>query len=244
MRPREAVQRWRLVVTRDAGPEAAQREQASGWEIALTASALPLAGLDAPKPRPRFAPAAPLAASIAGEAELVDIWLVDRLPVWRVREALVGVMPAGSRLVDLSDVWLGEAALPGRVVASVYRAHLAPGAHGAAPLEAAARTLIAAVSLPRERKKGDGVVVYDLRPFIDAVEIARTEDGCVVRMTLRHDPEKGVGRPDECLAALGDVMGVALQPTCLVRERLVLANPRPSAPAPRRLSTPGAGRPG
>ena len=34
-----------------------------------------------------------------------------------VRESLAGHLPAGHRLLDLYDVWLGEAALPGRVAA-------------------------------------------------------------------------------------------------------------------------------
>ena len=118
---RDAVQRWRLVLTRDAvPPDAAQREQLAAWDAALASSGLPVAGLDAAKPRARFAVAAPLAVAIPGEAELADVWLVERLPAWRVREALVACVPRGWRLVDAYDVWLGEPALPGRVVASVY----------------------------------------------------------------------------------------------------------------------------
>ena len=72
------------------GTDAAQREQLAAWESAFAACGLPVAGLDAPKPRARFALAAPLAATIPGEAELLDVWLVERLPAWRVREALGG----------------------------------------------------------------------------------------------------------------------------------------------------------
>lgn len=244
IRPREAVQRWRLVLEREVlDPDAAQRGQLAVWEASLAASGLPLAGLDAPRPKPRFAPAAPLAAAIPGEAELVDVWLVERLPVWRVREALGGSLPPGSRLVDVHDVWLGEPALPGRVVASVYRAELAPGAVDAAALAAAVTSLLAADSIPRERKKGEAVVAYDLRPFIEAVEVGRAGDHVAIRMTLRHDPEKGVGRPEECLAAIGEALGRALEPVALIRERLVLADPGPPPPpAPRRRTAAGAGR--
>jgi hypothetical protein len=232
MVPREAVQRWRLVLAREALVDAAQREQQSSWETALAASGLPVAGLDAPKARPRFAHGAPLGAAIPGEAELVDVYLADRLPAWRVREALLAVIPAAWHLVDLYDVWLGEAALPGRVVASVYRATLAPrGADAEAPLadvdalSAAARRLLDAPALPRERLKGETAIAYDLRPFLDDVEVARLADGAVtITMTLRHDPEKGVGRPDEVLAALGEAAGVSLAPASLVRERLVLGD--------------------
>jgi hypothetical protein len=233
--PREAVQRWRLVLARASlAADAVQREQQSAWEAALVASGLPVAGMDAPKPRPRFAHAAPLGAAIPGEAELVDLFLVERLPVWRVREAISEVLPAAWRLVDLYDVWLGEAALPGRVAASVYRATLVPAAADEASLAAAARRLLDAPALPRQRRKGDALIDYDLRPFLDGIDVARAGDGTIaVRMTLRHDPEKGVGRPDETLAALGEAADVPLEPVALVRERLVLGDPAPP-PAPGR----------
>jgi hypothetical protein len=59
-----------------------------------------------------------------------------------------------------------------------------------------------------------------------------------VTMTLRHDPEKGVGRPEEVLAALGERVGTALGTASLVRERLVLADPPapPPSAARRRLT--------
>ena len=105
---REAVQRWRLVLAREPlGADAGQREQLAAWDAALLASGLPLAGLDADPPRPRYAIAAPLGATLGGEAELVDVWLVERSPAWRVREALTASMPARHRLLDLFDVWLG-----------------------------------------------------------------------------------------------------------------------------------------
>jgi hypothetical protein len=234
--PREPVQRWRLVLARDSvPPDAAQREQLSAWESAFGGCGLPVAGLDAPKPRPRFAIAAPLAATIPGEGELLDVWLVERQPAWRVREAFGAHLPAGWRLVDAYDVWLGEAALPGRVVASVYRAVFEPGSVDSPGLAEAAAALLAADSLPRERRKGDNVIAYDLRPFVDDIEVAESDGATVVRMTLRHDPEKGVGRPEELLATLGEASGMPLVPWAVVRERLVLGDPpAPPPPAARR----------
>jgi hypothetical protein len=147
-------------------------------------------------------------------------------------------------LVDVYDVWTGEAALPGRVHASVYRSVLSPGLDGAA-IRLAAVALMAADTVPRERPKAGGVVAYDLRPFIDAIDVREapaTEAEALgsdvpvvtITMTLRHDPEKGVGRPDELLAALADRTGFALVARSLVRERLVLATPAPvEVPAAR-----------
>jgi Uncharacterized protein conserved in bacteria (DUF2344) len=226
------VQRWRLTLSRGAVGDFQQREQLSAWEAALAASGLPVAGMDAAPPRPRFALAAPLSASIPGEAELVDLWLVERLPTWQLREALDGRLPTGYRLVDLFDVWLGEPALPGQVVASVYRAELAAGAGDPGSLRAAAEAILAAGALPRSRRKGESTVAYDLRPFLDGLEIVTRSgsDASAVRMTLRHDPEKGIGRPEEVIGELGDRLGAPLDVEALVRERLVLAAGRAGTP--------------
>jgi hypothetical protein len=241
-------------------PDQVQRSQQAAWEAALVGSGLPVAGMDGPRARPRFASAAPLAAVVFGEGELVDIWLTERLPRWRVREALAGVLPPGHTLVDVQDVWLGEAPLPGRVSASVYRAVLGSGVDADA-VRAVAAALCATTSLPRERRKGASTVAYDLRPFVEAIEVTDAADpeaagsspgagpgsgAAILRMTLRHDPEKGVGRPEELLAALEERAGFPLEARELVRERLVLADPLipedppgPRGPRPR----PGAETP-
>jgi hypothetical protein len=219
------------VLRRDALPgDFGQREQLAEWEASMVSSGLPIAGLDADKPKARVVMAAPLAGGTPGEAELADVWLVERLPRWRVREALATSLPARYALVDVFDVWLGEPPLPGRVAASVYRALLAPPVD-VGRLSAAAGALLAADTLPRERRKGEGTVTYDLRPFLTGVDVAPSSDGgAVVRLTLGHDPAKGVGRPDEALAALAAAFGEPLVTAGLVRERLVLAEPAPPTP--------------
>ncbi len=108
----------------------------------------------------------------------------------------------------------------------------------------AADALLAAAELPRERPKGDSTVAYDLRPFLGALDVgSEAPDGStIVRMTLRHDPERGVGRPDEALAALGEALGgPALVPAALVRESIVLADP-PSPPNRRHFAASDAAR--
>jgi radical SAM-linked protein len=241
------VQRWRLTLRRrrDA-PVVAQREWQASIEAALVASELPLAFVDgsAPAARPRIAVAAPLLQGMAAERELLDIQLVRRLPVWQVREAVAATLPEGHELVDVEDVWLGEPAIAGRVVGSDYEVALDAGS--VAAIRRAVDELRAASTLPRQRVRGDRTIEYDLRPFIESLEVAQAEAGSVLRMRLRHDPEKGVGRPDEVLAAAGERSGVTLDPGSLVRTGLVLGPLRASSSAadrPPERARPGAGPP-
>jgi hypothetical protein len=181
--------------------------------------------------RLRFSLAAPLPASSAGEAELAELWLTARLPAWRLREALTPPLPAGHRITDLEDVWMGAPALAGRVAAADYRVTLA-GEPDAREVTSAARRVIGARSLPRSRAKGGAVKSYDLRPLLISIRIGGGDDPdsikgpgeqLVVRLRTRIHPELGSGRPEEVLAALSDELGVALEAAETVRERLVLA---------------------
>ncbi|MEA2519249.1 MAG: hypothetical protein QOF49_1329, partial [Chloroflexota bacterium] len=105
----EPRQRWRLTFAR----EPVEREQVGragldAWQESLVGSGLPVAGLEpGGAGKARIAFAAPLPASVRGEAELADIFLLGRRLLWEVREALETRLPAGHRWVAAEDVWLG-----------------------------------------------------------------------------------------------------------------------------------------
>jgi radical SAM-linked protein len=232
--PAEARQRWRLVYRRrpDA-PALAQREQVAAWEGGLGTSGLPLVGLDLPVPRPRLVFAAPLPVGAPADAELLDLFLTDQRISAEVRRRVVASLPAGHDLVDLYDVWLGAPALSGQVVAADYRIEVS-AVDGSAlepeRLEAASRRLLAEATLPRTRDKGGRAVTYDLRPLLESVDTLVDDSlpaGLRLRIRTRFDPERGVGRPEEVLAALSDAAGIPLTARSIVRERILLAGDRP-----------------
>jgi radical SAM-linked protein len=204
-----------------------QRELADAWESAVLEGGLPVAMSDAAVPRPRLSFGAPISGGVEAEAELLDLVLTERVPTWRVREALEARLPAGWSLVDLYDVWLAGPPLAGRVASADYRIELAPADPGSAlpapdAVADAISRLLRAGSIPRERPKGGGTVPYDLRPLL--VDLALVDASAViVRARTRFHPELGTGRPEEVVAALGDALGVALVPARVIRERVLLA---------------------
>jgi radical SAM-linked protein len=230
--PPEPRQRWRLVVARDASSTTqTQRELTEAWEAAILAADLPVAWSDAATPRPRISFGAPLPVGIAADGELIDVVLVERWPVWRVREALSAVVPAGWRIVDLQDVWLAGPPLAGRVAAADYRITLVPsgpgGPSGALDPDELARActaLLAATAIPRERVKGTATVRYDLRPLLIDVRVAEAGPPIVVGTRTRFHPELGTGRPEEVVAALAERLGAPLGIGSVVRARVVLAD--------------------
>lgn len=217
-------QRWRLEVAQPAATEEDRRAAgaAGSWAGILARSGLPIAGEGS---RLRVAPAAPLPLGIAGEREVVDVFLAARVPVAAVRDALGAALPDGWSLVGLHDVWVGAAAAPATVVAADYRVVVA-GAP-AETLGEAAGALLAAPALARPGRRDRQPAGYDLRPLLAALEVREADAaGVTIAMRLRHGPA-GVGRPEEVVAALGEPpappLPGPLRVVSITRERLVLA---------------------
>lgn len=222
--PAEPRQRWRLVYRRSAdAPAASQRDDLTAWETALVDSGLPVAGLDGPRARPRLMFGAPLAVGMAAEREMADIYLTRRCTIEMVRDALAARLPGGFELLELYDVWLGAPPLPAQVVAADYRIRLDPVGPAGWEVATAAKRLLARGEVLRERPKGTGKVRYDLRPLVGGIEVIEPGPPVTVRIRTRFDPQLGAGRPDEVLAALGDLIGRPCAAVAVVRERLVLA---------------------
>lgn len=244
----EPRQRWRVTFRRRAdAPELSQRDYARAWESGILASGLPVVGRNLDVPKPRLVLAAPLAVGVPANGELLDIFLVERLPVREVRVRLLDHLPLGHELIELHDVWLGEPALSGQVVGADYAARIRVAWDTASPrpdLVDAARRLLAATHLPRARDKGGRSVAYDLRPLVADLQVSGSDEPerdvpaiedrqdtdapqrsalVHIRMRVRHDPERGVGRPEEVLAALAGLAGARLTFESLIRERLVLS---------------------
>ena len=229
-----ARQRWRLFVAvpARAGTDGAlDRAAARSWPALLSSSGLPVAGEGAG--RGRVVPAAPLPLGVAGQREVVDLYLAQRLPVTTVRTAVAAVLPAGLSLVDLHDVWLGAPSAPAAVVAADYRVLLAGPPRWV--VDGAVLALLGATTLPRERRREKKTIAYDLRPQILGLEVRGSDaSGVTLVMRLRHTPE-AAGRPEEVVAALGEPpASLAETPIVrsIVRERIVLADDPDAPPVP------------
>ena len=218
------MQRWCVAFRRrQDAPTLPQRDALDAWEASIRASGLPYVAASSGGSRPKLSFGIPVGGGLEARRDLVEFTLTQRLPVWRVREALGRALPPGHDLVDLHDVWLGEPALPARVVAAEYEARLLPNTD-VAQVQAAVGQLLAAESLPRARERGDRTTSYDLRPFVIAAQLVENDERSVLRFSLRHDPERGLGRYEEFLAELASRAG---DPgvEAVVRMRLVLATP-------------------
>lgn len=148
--------------------------------------------------------------------------LTERLPIAEVRADIAAIVPDGDELVGLADVWLGAPSLAADAIAAVYRVELAEATDLDA-LTTAARGLLAAPAVERTRVRGDRRVTYDLRPLVEAIEVVPGSPPAL-RLVTRFDPVRGVGRPDEVVAALEERLGRPVEIGTVAREGLVLAS--------------------
>ena len=220
----EPRQRWRLAFRREAGADGeSPRDFVPHWLDRLAATGLPLAARGSGRARSALALGAPLPLGMAAERELADLLLAERLPAWRVRDAVTQALPEGCDLVELSDVWLGAPPLAGAIIGADYRVTLAAdGDPGPDLVRRAAEALLAESSVTRVRQKGGREVAYDLRPLIAGLEVIAAPS-TVLRVRARFDPERGSGRPEEVLGALSERLGQTVAAAATVRERLLLA---------------------
>jgi radical SAM-linked protein len=175
--------------------------------------------------------AAQLPLGIAGEREILDVVLSTRLPVVDVRALVRAGLPPGVQLTDLHDVWVGAPSASAVVVSADYRIQVAGVASPA--LQLAAEALLAASSLPCERRREKKTQAFDLRPLILSIAVTAAlppagagSEGqtALLRTRLRHRPD-AVGRAEDLVAALtappAPPLGGDLRVLGIVRERLL-----------------------
>jgi hypothetical protein len=223
--PGEPRQRWRITFARDpVAADAVGRTLLEAWQDAVASTGLPVARQVDSSGRIRMAFAAPLPAAARGEREWADLWLLERLPAWHVRETLEPRLPAAHAWVDAEDVWLGAPALAGHVALADWRIEVEPvDATALDALTRAAIALTSARAIPRVRTKGTEQKAYDLRPLLAEVAVEASGDRVVVLARTRFHSELGSGRPEEVVAALADASGVPLAIAAMTRSRLLLA---------------------
>jgi radical SAM-linked protein len=223
-----SVQRWRLTFRRAvADPSQTHQALAADWASRLAATGLPFAGANPDQSigPPRLTFAAPLPVGMAAERELVDLELSERRRIGEVRDAVAGALPPAIELVDLHDVWIGEPSLAGRARRAEYRVTVESDAPPA-ELKAACGRLLAASSVIRQREKGGRTVDFDLRPLVVDIRVGEPGPPVVLDVTTAFDPERGVGRPEDVIAAIAGLLragGTTVAVASVERRRIVLA---------------------
>jgi hypothetical protein len=104
----------------------------------------------------------PLPRGATAEADLVELFLTDRLPVDEVRRRVAMGLPEGMRLVMMEDEWVGAPSLASRVAAVVYRVEAFAGRPFEAP--ETGQGAVRVVEWDAERGQGTLAVRFERAP--------------------------------------------------------------------------------
>jgi radical SAM-linked protein len=174
------------------------------WERTLRRARLPLAYSQGFHPQPRINQACPLPLGMLSRVEIVDIWLDPDLPVEQIEMQLDRCIQPGIEIEHLELVDLREPALQTRVAASRYQVTMTclPGEDqlGLDELSQKVKAVLSSESLPRQRRDK----LYDLRPFIEELQVVGTDEKGQPLLLMQLSARDGAtGRPEEVLSALG-----------------------------------------
>lgn len=200
------------------------RDFARAFERALRRANLPMAYSAGFTPHPKISYVGAAPTGVASEAEYLEIGLAQRVDVADLRARLDAALPTGLDIVEAVAATAG--ALADRIEASSWRLELT-----GVPVDAArdaVAALLAAAAAPVERLTKDGRRTIDARGAVLRAEVTPGPDtdkpdtaGASDRAPLaRHAILDLVVRqltpavrPDDVLAALRSVGGLALDPT-------------------------------
>ncbi len=180
------------------------------WERIIRRARLPLAYRQGFHPHPRIQLAAALPLGFTSRAEIVDIFLTQRVEMRNLKEQIQAVCPFGLEILNVEEVEENAPPLQTRLQAAEYLIILPPlDVDAQQALRHRIAEVLAAPSLPRQRRGKD----YDLRPLI--YELRCLEDGTLF---MRLSASEGAtGRPEEVL----DALGIPWEETLIERTRLI-----------------------
>jgi radical SAM-linked protein len=167
------------------------------WERIFRRAALPIAYSQGFSPHPRIQLASALPLGFTSQAELVDVWLEEELPLDQIAKALAKAIPPGIQINEIQSVEQRLPSLQSSLEASEF---VVAFLDEQPDLQEAVQRLLQADNLPRIRRKKP----YDLRPLILELEmLPASEVGQSELRMLLAAKEGATGRPEEVLECLG-----------------------------------------
>lgn len=168
------------------------------WERLLRRSRLPVRYSEGFHPRARLNLASALPLGFVSEAELLDFWMDEPLPIDEIQDRLTAVAPPGLTIKSVQSVDLQEDALQSQMSASEFEVVFYNPQNRDNLLKKISRVLDEDVIIRTRRKK-----TYDLKPLILNMEVIILDDGEPGLWMRLMAASGATGRPDEVLETLG-----------------------------------------
>lgn len=179
------------------------------WERSLRRAGVGLAYSGGFNPGPRLQIAAALPVGHTGSAEVMDVYLENRISPGEFEAAVRPVLPGGLTLVDVYEVEASADSLQSTLCMAGYVVSVEVDS---APQEVQGRidALLGAEEVVQERTRRGRQERFDLRPLVEEVRVLENGPPLRLWMLLRAGA-RGNARPESVLDALG-FAGAAPQP--------------------------------
>jgi radical SAM-linked protein len=186
------------------------RDFARAFERALRRADVPMAYSAGFTPHPKISYLGAAPTGVASEAEFVEIGLMREVDIEALRAALDAALPDGLDIVEA--VPAGSGSFAERMQASSWRIEL-PGVQAEAAA-GAVEVFLARDAVAIERVTKTGRKTVNVRTAVVAISVSRAPDGlggsgrAILDVVVRQVTP--AVRPDDVLAALHSVAGLAL----------------------------------
>ena len=173
------------------------------WERTIRRAGLPLAYSQGFRPHPRINLGAALPLGFTSQAEMIDIWVDEALPLDQIKHQLIDAAPPGVQISHIEEISQEKPALQSQIAASKYVITLLEPIQD---IDANLDLLLHSPTLTRERRGK----TYDLKPLIH--DLYRLPDGELGQQRLQavlSAREGATGRPEEVILALGGIPELA-----------------------------------
>jgi radical SAM-linked protein len=172
------------------------------WERALRRAGISPAYSEGFSPHPRISLAAPLAVGVTSQAEMMDLFLENRISPDTFIERIGPQLPEGISIVEIAAVNIQAPSMQSRLRLAEYVV-VVETASPAEHMQDRIKGLLAKEQFPWHHSRDTGERYYDLRPLIDDLWLeGKQENTGRIGMRLRCDAS-GTGRPEQVTRALG-----------------------------------------
>ena len=175
---------------------------ARAWERALRRARLPLSYSQGYHPLPRIQFASALPLGFTGAAEIVDVYLDEEVGPAEFLLQLEPALPRGIRPTAAMLVPRELPSLQSQIRGATFRVEVETDEQEA-NFRSRLEAFLARPSAWRERRRGDRLVRYDLRPLVKSLHYGGTCELGQAFVTEMRSEAGATGRPDELLAELG-----------------------------------------
>lgn len=167
------------------------------WERACRRAQLKIEMSKGFNPQAKIQIANPLATGFTGRNEIIDIWLVQNLPIASIRKKISSSLPEGLIINNIESVLDKKSSSVKTVNESNYSVFVFK--ESLSRIKNSIKSIMQAEKIIRTRNSKQ----YDLRPLIKSIKIQEnTKDYINLFMSLSAGPNR-TGRPDEVILEMG-----------------------------------------